>query len=246
MWLQAPENIQDVLWEGPLEPATNATVERARREFTERGIQEAGHDLLRNPPLASIGQPEVWLLPELYGSGKVPDHLRAKMQEADFYLVRLSCSFRPRGRGRVRWAGFLVHLLPNAAGQQPIVFDLHPQQVYQEARRQVRVSLNPTLNFQPVEVGVGQAEFGIEYPQLWPIITTAGIGEYEASWDYEEQKGIRLQGARVMHLLVKAPKGMPSGKAVLNLEAEVDTLGVLSMHIIRREKHLPLKTQLWD
>jgi len=245
MWLRAPEDVKNVLWEGSLEPETPETAERVRREFAERGIPEASRDLFRNPPSVSIGQPEIWSLPELYSPGKLPYHLRARLEVADFYMVRLSCSFRSKGQGRIRWAEFLVRLLPHAANQYPIAYDMHPLEVYQEVRRQVRIALNPTLNFQPLEVGVGGAQFGIEYPELRPIVTATGIGEYEASWAYEEQKGIKLQGAKVMHLLVKAPKGMPSGEATVNLEAEINTVGILSFHIIRREEATPLKVQLW-
>ncbi len=77
----------------------------------------------------------------------MPHPLRAKLEEADFHLVRLGCSFRPhRDDNQVEWARFLVRLLPDHAGRQPLAFDLHPLMVTQEVRRNVRVSLSPSLN----------------------------------------------------------------------------------------------------
>jgi hypothetical protein len=64
-------------------------------------------------------------------------------------------------------------------------------------------------------------EFGLEYPELQPEITTAGIGQSDVDWSFEEVRGIRLQGSKTMHLLVEAPRGMSSGWAHLDLVADV-------------------------
>jgi len=123
---------------------------------------------------------------------------------------------------------------------------MHPREVYQEVKRQQKYSLSPSLNFQAVEVGAGGLEAGIEYSELQPLISASGIGEYEfITWDYEEPRGIRLQGAKVMHLVVKAPKGMSTGEATIDLSADVNTLGILSAVLIRRQEATPLQVRLW-
>jgi hypothetical protein len=50
--------------------------------------------------------------------------------------------------------------------------------------------------------------FRIRYIELHPIISAAGIGEGQVSWDYEEAKGSKIQGSKYMHMLLKVPKGM--------------------------------------
>jgi hypothetical protein len=222
MWLQIPQTLEHVLWEGALEPATEEAVEWVGQEWAVRGVNGNVHDAVRDLPLASIGRPEVWALPEVYPPDKMPHPLRAKLGEADFYLVRLACSFRPRKeQSRVEWARFIVHLLPDGAARQLVAFDLHPLMVTQEVRRNVKVTLSPSLKFQEIGTEIGRVEFGFEYPELQPLISAAGAGEEKPSWDYEEARGVALKGSKWMHLLVKAPKGMETIRAILDLAADV-------------------------
>jgi len=222
MWLQVPETIEKVLWEETLQPATEDAVERMEREWADRGIKENVRDAIRDLPIISIGEPEVWTLPEVYPPDKMPHPLRAKLDEADFYLARFPCSFRPvRKESQVEWARFIVRLLPDDTAHQPIAFDLHPLMVTQEVKRNVKVSLSPSLKFLEVEGKIGDIKFGFEYPELQPIISATGAGEAKPSWDYEEAKGITVQGSKWMHLLVKAPKGMETIRGILDLAADV-------------------------
>jgi len=222
MWLRAPEAVEDVLWEGMLEPETEEAIERTRRELATRGNEADLQQDLRNLPAISIGRPEVWSLSELYPPDKLPHLVRARSEEIDFYLVRTVCSFRPkREMISLSWARFMVCLLPGPDGRQPIAYDLYPKDVFQEVKHHLKVSFSPTLNFQELQAGAGGVEFGLEYPELQPQISAAGIGERCVDWSYNEVRGIRLQGSKTMHLLVEAPKGMPSSWASLDLVADV-------------------------
>ena len=237
MWLRTPETIEKVLWEAPLEPATEAVVERVAREWAVQGIRGGKDEILGGLPIVSIGWPETWALPEVYPPEKMPPALRAKLEEADFYLVRLACSFRPvRREKQVQWARFIVYLHPDAAGRQPIAFDLHPLMVTQEVRRNVKVTLSPSLKFHEIEGSVGGIEFGFEYSELQPIISASGAGEARPSWDYEEAKGTRVQGSKWMHLLLKAPKGMKPVRATLDLTADVAMHGSLLQVVMGKEE----------
>ena len=62
---------------------------------------------------------------------------------------------------------------------------------------------------------------GLEYIELHPIISAAGIGEGQASWDYEEARGSKIQGSKYMHMLLKVPKGMKPITAFLDLTADI-------------------------
>lgn len=239
MWLQAPDNIEHVLWEGPLELATDATAELARRGF--RGDTHAN---LRDLAVVTIGQPETWPLVALYSPGTIPLPIQAKLNEADFYLVALACSFRPvHKENYIQWARFRAYLVPDGAGRQPLAYDLYPREVIQEVKHQIKVSFSPTLKFHEVEASVGSLEFGLNYVEIQPLISGTGVGQPDPMWDYEVAKGVRVQGCKVMYVLVKAPKGMPSARVILDLAADVVVQGSVLPALSLKDRH-DMETQL--
>jgi hypothetical protein len=180
----------------------------------------------------------------------MPLLMQAQLQAADFYLIRLFCSFRPvPGRARVGWARFHVFLRPDSLGRQPIAYDISPVDVTQEVKRRLKFTLAPMLKFQSVEAEVGSLEFGLEYPELHPIIVGAGVGEAMPTWDYQVAKGMAgIQGAKWMHLLVKAPKGMPAATAQLALTAQIYVESVsawIPSVMGPAEQGARLEVQLW-
>lgn len=187
------------------------------------------------PPI-SIGMPVTWAVQDLLGDDP-PAAVRAKMDQLDFFLVRVCCSFRAAGKNTtIEWARFDVALQPDAQNRQPLAFDIHPLQVMTEVKRNVKVSLGPSIKFKEVEANLGSAEFGLEYPELQPVITGTGAGESVASWDYTRTKGLPVLGSKFMHMLVSAPKGMPNGNATIHLEAEVRVAGsILHARLPRTE-----------
>ncbi len=96
----------------------------------------------------------------------------------------------------------------------------------QEVKRQIKVTLSPSLKFRELEANLGSAEFGFEYTELIPLVSAAIGASFDPSWDYRAGPGQEVQGTKWMHLLVKAPKGMTSGRAFLELEADVLVRGV--------------------
>jgi hypothetical protein len=226
MWLQVPDNPANVLWEGQMESASQEAEAQISRAW---GFTRKNHDadeVARDLPIVSIGQPEVWSLGEVYPPDKMPGSARSRAGEADFYLVRFSCSFRPmRKEKEVEWARFLVRLLPDQLARQPIAYDLYPHEVTHEVKRDTKVTLGPTLKFAEVEAKLGEVAFGLEYQELQPSISAAGIGEANPSWDYEEVKGVKIFGSKWMHLLLKAPPGMETIRAYLDLTADVQGKG---------------------
>src|SRR5260370_34859709 len=125
MWLTTPETIEHVLAERPLEPVSAEALDQSAREWQSRGVTLAPREALRSMPVVSIGQPETWTLQDFYAPSKLPRPFRTKLSQADFYLVRLSCSFRPvHQESRVVWARFPAALLPHpSTGAAPIPFD---------------------------------------------------------------------------------------------------------------------------
>jgi hypothetical protein len=251
MWLTTPETIEQVLVERPLEPASDEAFEQSARDWQTRGVKLAPVEALRSMPVVSIGQPETWPLQELYPPRKLPRPIRTKLSQADFYLVRLSCSFRPvHEESRVEWARFRAALLPHAStGAQPIAFDLYPQQVMQEVNRQVKVTLSPMLKFQELEASLGSAEFGFEYAEQVPLISATPGAGFDPSWDYGAGPKREVLGTKWMYLLVKAPKGMTGGRALLDLEADVLVRGVRLPVVFWRQQEQAapqLTVSLWS
>src|SRR5712692_6115278 len=121
MWLTAPDSIEHPLVERPLEPVSDDVLDQSARDWQSRGVKLAPGEALRTMPVVSIGQPETWTLQDFYAPSKLPRPIRTKLGQADFYLVRLSCSFRPvNGENRVEWARFRAALLPHSStGGQP-------------------------------------------------------------------------------------------------------------------------------
>jgi len=227
MWLTVPRDFKDVLWEAPLEPESNEVTERWKQGLSIRGDKSAPQILKSGLPLVSIGKPEAWGLLEVYPRKKMPRPLLKKLEEADFYLVRLPCSFRPRHKEiAIEWARYTLYL--HAIREEPLIaFDLHPLMVTKEVKRNVKVTLNPALKFQELEASAGEIAFGIEYTELQPIISAAGAGESEPSWDYTEFKGTFIQGSKFMHLILKAPKGAYPLHATADVVATLRAYGSL-------------------
>ena len=238
MWLKTPDTIEHVLVEHQLEPVGDEALDQATREWRSHGETALSREALRSLPVASIGQPESWSLPDLYPPKKLPRPIRAMLSQADFYLVRLSCSFRPlHEESRVEWARFRAALLPHpTTGKQPLAFDFYPQQVVQEVKRQLKVTLSPMLKFQELEANLGNAEFGFEYTEQIPVISATIGGSFDPMWDYRAGPGQAVQGTKWMYLLVKAPKALTSGRALLELDADVLVKGARLSVVLRRQQ----------
>ncbi|MEW6718342.1 MAG: hypothetical protein AB1345_12695 [Chloroflexota bacterium] len=151
MWLTVPRDFKDALWEASLEPESDEVAEHWQRDARIRGDKSA-HPIPKSElPLVSVGKPEVWDLPEVYPRKNMSRLLHKKLEEADFYLVRLPCSFRPRHNEiAIEWARYTLSLHP-VEGNPLIAFDLHPLMVTQEVKHNIRVTLNPALKFQELE-----------------------------------------------------------------------------------------------
>jgi hypothetical protein len=250
MWLTTPETIEHILVERPLEPASDEALDQSAHEWQSRGVKLAPREALRNLPVASIGQPETWALHDLYPPRKMPRSIRAKLNRSDFYLVRLSCSFRPlHQESHVEWARFRATLLPHpTTGEQPLAFDFYPQHVMQGVKHQTKVTLSPMLKFQELEASLGSAEFGFDYTEQTTLVSATIGSSFDPSWDYRAGPGRDVSGTKWMYLLVKAPKGMTSGRALLELEADVLVRGArLSVVFWRQQEQATaqLTVPLW-
>ena len=222
MWLTTPETIEHVLVERPLEPVSDDALNQFARDWQSRGTKSAPREGLRNVPVVSIGPAETWTLQDFYSPSKLPLPIEQSSVRLTFtwsaFPVRSALFTKRAASSGLAFAPFSPH---SSTGAQPIAFDLFPLQVLQEVKHKIKVTLSPSLKFKELEASLGGAEFGNEYTELIPLVSAAIGAGFDPSWDYRAGSGQELQGTKWMHLLVKAPKGMTSGRALLELEADV-------------------------
>jgi hypothetical protein len=250
MWLTFPNTPQPILIESQLEPISEDNSASSVRGSTDQGAKPVAQGTLRDTPKVCIWSPTSVRIQDLCPPKKLPRLMRVLLNQFDFHLVYLSCSFRPlTDESCIKWARFRITLLPDSAtGVQPIAFDLYPQQVVQEVKRQVKVTFSPLLKFQELEASAGTVEIGFEDIEQIPLISgTLGSG-FDPIWSYEAGRKRGIEGDRRMYLLVKAPKGLARAQAHLELEADVLVRGtVIAAKLWRKQEQTadPLTVSLW-
>lgn len=233
-WLPEPESDED-LWSGRLEPVDQDAVR------AEPGSAQAPLDP-RELPEVAIGPAETWRLTDAYPRPAMPAQLQSLVEDDDFYLVRLRFSFRPtKGKVEITWARFGVELVGAGNIRAEAV---HPDLVEDEVAGTRRFTLAPTLKFAEVELTPGELEFGFEYTSLEPRVVGLPEPENFPSWDFNPTKSHALYGGRRMHLLVRADRGAPSGRARLHLVADVKKERFLVRTTTRRDLKSP-EVVLW-
>jgi hypothetical protein len=233
MLLETPTEISSVIYEGSLQ-FDPLDVEKL-------GYRGAGEPELPSPTIG-IGQPQWWNLAELMQeSGKsLPAEIKLLLDEADFYLVRLACSFRPTRASQVEWARFTAYLRPKLAGADPIAYDIYPREIQDEAKTDVKVSISPSLKLvDKIEASLGGVEFAIQYQKIEPAIIGTGVLESNPGWDFSRTNKYPVVGAKFLHLVVKRPRSAEAVRATFDLQAQVKTHeGILRATVDQKAAHL--------
>ena len=253
MWLTTSDMGDDVLVERQLVPVSEEALDQVTRGLQSTGVQLSPYEVERNMPVVKINKHELWTLPNFCAPAQLPRPIRTKLREADFYVVRFICSFSPMPKqSHIEWARFRVTLLPSTGAQPsafvPYAFDLYPKQVVQEVKHHVKVTVSPSLTFKELEASAGSADFGFEYDELIPSIRgDMGDNSIDPSWDFRPASGQEVEGPKHLFLLVKAPKGMASAQARLNVVADIRVRGILLRGILwRQEKQADQRSvSLW-
>jgi hypothetical protein len=232
VWL--PEtDLAATLWEGPLELLDTGSV---------RGDDEHPFDA-RALPVVAIGPPHAWPLADVYPPVDMPATLRTRVEQADFYLVRLHCSFRPSKEDiAIDWARFALEL---RGSPPPTAEAIHPEVVEEEVNTARKFTLMPSLTFAEVGVAGGEAAFGFEYKRLEPFVWGAREPVTTPSWDFQPTTGHRLYGSRQMYVLVRASPGATKGMARLHLVADLSVKRRLIGRAKLRRDLPPLEALLW-
>jgi len=221
MEIRTPEEPKAVLWQGPLE--------LVEAEGQKRSDLQTAAPAPAELPVVSIGAPEVWRLEDLY-RGRLPHVLKARLGEHSFRLVRFAVSFRARRDNlQIDFARFAVELV-GAAGQSgdgvklaedPIAYDLFPSEVLSDQRRDLAVTLAPTLKFSEIEGSIGKANLALHLGAVIPVVSAAGIGENVFDWSYEATDDHPVVGSKWMFALLRAPALVKSCVARLSVSADI-------------------------
>lgn len=232
MLLYTPSEVQNILYEGPLEFSETAT----NRQSWRNGKPQPTDLPQWQKPRVTIGEPQVWNIANVYREeGKpLPSSLALQSYDSDFFLVRLACSLRRGSNTQIEWARFSVYLRPhNPSGVAPIAFDLWPVDVFDKRHQDIRIAIAPSLKFVEVaEVSLGEVALQIHYNELVPVITAAGVQESTFSWDLHETTHHPLSGVRWFHVVIKCPHSAEGARATFELVADVVTpVGLLQSGI---------------
>jgi hypothetical protein len=195
-------------------------------------------------PVVSLGRPIEWNLAHLAREKgeQLPAELSLQLREADFYLLQLACSFRPSVKSRITWARLQTQLQPENGTEAPIAFDLYPLEIYDESRRDVKVSISPALRFTAfeamgVEGRVGEILMNLEIKKLEPVIIGYGALESTPNWDFFAHEHYPLLGSKFCYLIVKKPRSAKAVRLALNVTAEFETnQGLFRAKIARRDR----------
>ena len=230
-----PVEIEDTLYEGPLE-FTTAAIEKAVRK---QGGETESSTIKPPRPVVTLGQPEWWNLAQLARERgqSLPAELALLLRKADFYLLRLACSFRPERDSHVGWARFTAYLRAKTGQEQPTAFDVYPREIYDETKTDVKIKISPSLKFAAfegtaVEGGLGEVITTIEFSKLEPVVIGFGVQESAPNWDFEKHETQPLRGCKFGYLIVKKPRSAEAVRLTLDVVADVITRnGLLSARI---------------
>jgi hypothetical protein len=202
---------EEIIWTNTL---------RLRSEDRIRVIDTYTSSTQNQLPEVSIGKPECWNLVDLYE--EVPPEITLRLREANFFVVKLFCSFRPPQGMQISKAEYRVELLSEPANSNPTVYDLFPLRVEHEIRETQKMGFNPEFKLgEAFKLSTTTIETGIEYSFLEPIVYADGLGENIARWTYQKNKQTSILGSRKMILVIKASNQINQIKVRLSVSADI-------------------------
>jgi hypothetical protein len=215
--IQTPTDIQQICYEGELEVTPESL--NLQLKSDPKGVAFAQS----YAPAVTLGQPQEWNLRALAeAEGKtLPPELSLLLQDADFYLLMLACSFRPKAGSEITFARFNVNLAPKTGSVLPLAFDLYPLLVQNEAKHEVKVKIAPSLKFSEAELSLGELLGKIEFRTIEPEIIAYGLHESQPSWDFVMSQSHPLQGSRFTYMIVKKPRFARWVIMTLSLSADI-------------------------
>jgi hypothetical protein len=177
-----------------------------------------------------LGEPQWWNVRQTLAQEKapIPVDMQQLLRNAEFYAVRLACSFASTDDAVIERARFSVKLEAHGQGDSdPIAFDLHPHDVYDTVKKQVDIKLSPSLKLHEVEASAGEAGINFQYDELIPEVTAFGLQTAAFSWDVKPTPSRAVRGVRLFHAVLKVDRTDGAAIARLHLSAWIRRRGIL-------------------
>jgi len=213
------------LLEGPLQLDPVNVIERG----TEAQVGLPGPDEI---PIVTIGVPRAWAVAAPPAQGEPTAGISAITPaiapNERVLLLRMACSFRPQSdQTKIIWARFTARLFGDDPKlPPPIALDLYPSAVNVERKVTRRLALSPSLKLMEVEVGLGDAEFTVEYPAVDPVVSAGGPQEDLVSWDFSEASGHVVHGGKLLMAVVAAPAQLRCLEVACMIQADLRHRGL--------------------
>ena len=158
--------------------------------------------------IMEVGEPERWNLKELCKRKeiKLPVEIEMLCDEFDFWLVQSAFSFMPAHDNQFKWARIVAKMEPlSESMKNPITYDAYPRDIYEEKKEKHRISIGLSLKF--AEIIEPKVEYvkEIEFTRLEPVITVAGIGKSEPTWDFSDRAAFNLKDVNALYIIMKTP-----------------------------------------
>jgi hypothetical protein len=218
--ITTPNEITDILFEGEMEP----DVLRGKPSIAS----DAGK------PAVALGKPVC--LGKFGVNFNMPKGTEALLEQNDYYLVRLACSFRPPHGGKLTFAALSAYLRPTGGDAPVTAFDLFPKQVAESQEREITVGVKPGLNLAQVgEIELGGIETVVKYSRLEPVIIGIGAGRSDPGWEFSAHEKHPLLGSKFLYLIVEKPPQVEAVRLTLHVTAEVETKQGLFSATIRSQ-----------
>jgi hypothetical protein len=207
MRIHTPAEIEQVAWEGYLEPLS---------ETFKSPLQ----------PRVTLGQPAWWPAAEAM-EGETGKTWTPPPGDRRYTLLRLACTLHSPGEARARYteATLTAYLRPRAAGAGAVVaHDLYPRRLTAEGTRTLKIGLGPDLKFAEVlEVSLLEVGAEIEMPRAFPVVQGYGLGESRPYWRFTHHAGHPLAGCQSVYAVVDAPGTADGVRLTVELVATLET-----------------------
>jgi hypothetical protein len=193
-----PSPRDEILFEAVLEPTAAALKKLEKREAAGEGVLATFRGKENR---VAVGMPYYENLISRYAERamEVPHEINKQTDEYDFHFVSLTCSFLPDTDCKFLWARFGIKLSAQSESgelqEQPIAFDMFPEEVLTEVRYRRVLSVSPGLE---LNLGATGADADIslrtekDVTVYVPQIIAFGINMSNVTWDFRstEEKGI--------------------------------------------------------
>ncbi len=158
--------------------------------------------------IMEVGNLGHWNLKELCKRKgiRMPAEIEMLLDDFDFYLIQSAFSCMPAQDNQFKWARIVAKMEPLSENMKnPIAYDAYPRDIYEEKKEKHRLSIGLSLKFAEIIEPKAECVEEIEFTRLVPLITIAGIGRSEPTWNFSERAAFNLKDGNTFYIIVKTP-----------------------------------------